>query len=51
MYNYQEKIIISYSRVLQFATTGRQASKNIKVKVLINGKIILDQENAITCKV
>ena len=27
MYNYQEKIIISYSRVLQFATTGRQARK------------------------
>ena len=27
MYNYPEEIIISYSRVLQFATTGRQTRK------------------------
>lgn len=32
MYNYPEEIIISYSRVLQFATIGRQARKIQKLK-------------------
>lgn len=38
MYNYQEEIIISYSRVLQFATTGRQARKIYVLKVSLMEK-------------